>query len=102
MKFQRGSKAERSASSTGVAADEPAYAPNLVVRPLEQPVEQAELREYPQSRGMDGVAAEVAQEVAMLLEDGDGHPGAREEQARDHPGRAAADDAEIVLNSAHG
>jgi hypothetical protein len=46
---------------------------------------------------MDGVAAEVAQEIAMLFEHQSRHPGAREEQAGHHPGRAAAGDNEIVL-----
>jgi hypothetical protein len=44
---------------------------------------------------MDGVAAEIAQEVLMLLQDGHPHPGAREQKGRDHPGRAAADDAKL-------
>jgi hypothetical protein len=51
---------------------------------------------------MDGVAAEVAKEVAVLLEDGGGHPGAGEKQAGDHPGGTAADDDEMILPPGHG
>ena len=42
---------------------------------------------------MDGVAAEIAQEVGMLFEHGDMHASARQQEAKHHPGRAAADHA---------
>jgi hypothetical protein len=41
---------------------------------------------------MDGVAAEVAQEVGMLFEDDAFHPGANEKEAEHHAGRPAADE----------
>ena len=41
---------------------------DLVVRQLQELVEQAELVHHFERRGMDGVAAEVAQEVAVLLQ----------------------------------
>ena len=44
---------------------------------------------------MDGVAPEIAEEILMLLEHGHPDSGAREQQARDHPGRPAADDAKL-------
>jgi hypothetical protein len=84
------------------AADQPLNVVHLVVRPLEQPVEQAQLREYPQSRGMDGVAAKVAQEVAMLLEHRHRNARPGEEQARDHARRPPADDNEVLLSPDHG
>ncbi len=43
---------------------------------------------------MDGVAAEVAEEVGVLFEDGDGDAGAGEEEAEHDAGRASADDAD--------
>ena len=42
---------------------------------------------------MDRVAAEVAQEVGVLLEHHDVDAGARQQQAEHHAGRPAADDA---------
>ena len=46
---------------------------------------------------MDGVAAEIAQEVVMLLEDDRLDAGAGEQKARHHAGRPAADDAKSFL-----
>ena len=43
--------------------------------------------------GVDGVAAEVAEEVGVLFEDGDVDAGAGEEEAEHDAGGAAADDA---------
>ena len=42
---------------------------------------------------MDGVAAEVAEEVGVFFEDDDVDAGAGEEEAEHHAGGAAADDA---------
>jgi hypothetical protein len=44
---------------------------------------------------MHGVAAKVAQEVAVLLHDQRPDPGARKEQPRHHPRGTAADDQQI-------
>ena len=44
-------------------------------------VEQAELAHDVEGRGMDGVAAKVAQEVGMLLEHDDVDAGARQQEA---------------------
>jgi hypothetical protein len=65
----------------------------LLVRQLEERVEQAELAHDFEGRGMNGVAAEVAQEVGMLLEHDDVHAGTREQEAEHHPAGPAADDA---------
>ena len=41
---------------------------------------------------MDGVAAEVSEEVGVLFEDGDADAGTRQEQSQHHAGRSAARD----------
>ena len=51
---------------------------------------------------MDGVAAEVPEEVGVLLENQHVDAGARQEQAEHHPGRPAADDAARSAAHAHG
>src|SRR5439155_26675295 len=45
----------------------------------------------------NGVAAEIAQEVAVLFEDDDVNAGAREQHAEHHAGRSAAGDAAARL-----
>jgi hypothetical protein len=73
---------------------EPAADPvEPLVRPLQEGVEQAELVHDPQRRRVDGVATEIAQEVAVLLEHLRANAGAREQVAEHHPGRSPADDA---------
>jgi len=57
-----------------------------------EPLAEAELVEQGESGGVHGVAAEVAQEVGVLLEDGGLDPGPRHEQAEDQARGAAADD----------
>ena len=59
---------------------------------LRELVEQTELAHHVEGRGMDGVAAEVAQEVAMLLEHDDVDAGAREQEAEHEPARSASYD----------
>ena len=68
---------------------------DLLVRQLQELVEQAELVHHVQGRGMDGVAAEVAQEVAVLLQHHGLHTGARQQEAQHHARRAAAHDAAL-------
>jgi hypothetical protein len=63
------------------------------VRQFEKCVEQAELVHQLERGRMNCVAAEIAQEVGVLLQYGDGHAGARQQKAEHHPGRSAADDA---------
>jgi len=63
------------------------------VADLEKFVEDAELVHQLEGGGMDGVTAEIAEEVLVLFEDGDGKAGASEEQAEHDSGRASADDA---------
>ena len=54
---------------------------------------QAELVEQVERRRVDGVAAEVPQEVRVLLEHGDLDPGTGQQQPEHHPRRAAPDHA---------
>ena len=53
---------------------------------------EAELVEQGQRGGVHGVAAEVAQEVGVLLQHRDRDAGAGQQQAEHHPGGAATDD----------
>ena len=55
-------------------------------------VDEVELVEDPQRRGVDGVAAEVAEEVGVLLEHDDVDAGAREQQPEHRAGGSAAGD----------
>jgi hypothetical protein len=66
-----------------------------VDHPQRQPGElraQPELVEHGERGRVDRVAAEVAEEVAVLLQDDDLHPGPSEEQPQDGTGRAAPGD----------
>src|SRR5262249_60363113 len=69
-----------------------ADAASFLVRQLEELVEQTELAHHVEGRGMDDVAAEVAQEVAMLLEHDDVDAGAREQEPEHEPARSASND----------
>ncbi len=62
------------------------------VRQAVEPLEQAELVEQAQGDRVHGVAAEVAQEVGVLLQHGDLDAGARQQQAEKQSRRAAPDD----------
>ena len=42
--------------------------------------------------GINGVAAEIAQEIGVFFQDNDLHAGAREKETKHHSGRAAAND----------
>ncbi len=79
-----------------LAADDRGEAGDLGVRELEEAVEEAELVEALEGGGVDGVAAEVAEEVGVLFEHGDGKASAGEQQAEHHPCRTAADDAGVL------
>jgi hypothetical protein len=62
------------------------------VRQLQERIQQTEFVEQQEGRGVDGVPAEVAEEVDVLLEDDDVHALPREEKPEHHAGRAAAGD----------
>ena len=65
-------------------------------------IEQAELVEDAQSRGMDGVAAKIAQEIRMLLKHDGANAGAREQQPGHHPRRTATGNQQVGLFPPHG
>ena len=65
------------------------------MRPAQERIEQAELVHDAQRRRMDRVAAEVAQEVGVLLEHDRAHSGASEQVAEHHSRRTAAGDAAL-------
>ena len=92
MKRQWVGRCEKSAIIDAVVADLAGKLAHLLVRPLEERVEQTELVHDLQRRGMDGVAAEVAQEVGMLLEHEHIDAGAGEQKSAHHAGRPAAGD----------
>ena len=66
---------------------------HLLMRQLEEFVEQAEFVDQLERRGMDGVAAEVAQEVLVLFQHDHVDAGPRQQEAEHHAGRPAAGDA---------
>ena len=76
-----------------LGADLEGQARHLLVRHLEEFVEQAELVHQLERRGMNGVAAEVAEEILVLLQHDDVDAGAGEQKAEHHAGRPAAGDA---------
>ena len=76
-----------------LAADDPGQLADLRVRQRQERLEQAELVHDLERGGMDRIAAEVAQEVGVLLEHDDLHARPRQQQAEHHPGRPAARDA---------
>ena len=66
---------------------------DFLMRQAQQRFEQAELVHHLERRRMDRVAAEVAQEVGVLLQHDHVDAGARQEQTEHDPGRATAGDA---------
>ena len=78
------------------AADRHAGLVQFVVRAFQETAEQPELVEDFHGRGMDRVAAEIAEEVGMLFEHGDRDAGTGEQQPGHHPGRPATDDQHVA------
>ncbi len=70
---------------------------NLLMRQLEKLVEQSQLVHHLEGRGMNGIAAKIAQEIAVLFQHQDFNTGTRQQIAQHHAGRSAAGDA-----AAHG
>ena len=75
------------------SSDDAAYGIELLVRQFQKVFEESEFVQKLECRGMNGVATEVTEEVLVFLEHRDGDSGAREQIAKHHPGRAAADHA---------
>ena len=64
----------------------------LLMRPIEEILKDPELVHDLERRWVDGVAAEIAQEIGVLLQHHDVDAGARQEKAEHHAGRAASGD----------
>src|SRR5262249_10257877 len=72
--------------------------PRLLVGPAEEVLQKSQLVHQLKGRRVNGIAAEVPQEGAVLLEDEHVHASAGEQEAQHHPSRAAARDAAADLN----
>ena len=68
---------------------------HFLVREPQETFQQAELVHDLECRRVDRVAAEVAQEVSVLLEHQDCEPGAGQQQAEHHAGRPTSGDAAL-------
>jgi hypothetical protein len=68
---------------------------DAVVRALQKAVEHPQFVEQPQGRGMNRVAAKIAEEILMLLEHDRRHAGACEQKPGEQARRTAADDAQV-------
>ena len=78
-----------------VGADLGAELFNLLMRNFKKLVDQTELRYQFKRGGMHGVAAKVAEEVAVFLQNDDVDAGARQQISQHHPRRAAAGNAAL-------
>jgi hypothetical protein len=65
----------------------------LLMRQRQELGQEAELMHQLERRGMNGVAAEIAEEIRVLLQHDHVHSGARQQEAEHHAGRPAAGDA---------
>jgi hypothetical protein len=65
----------------------------FLVRQFEKVIEQAEFGHDVQRRGMNSVAAEIAEEIDVFFEHDDVDPGAGEQESEHEPARSAADHA---------
>ena len=68
---------------------------DLLMRQLQELVDQAEFEHQLERRGMNRVAAEIAEEIGVLLQHHDADAGARQQESKHHPGGAAAGDAAL-------
>ena len=68
---------------------------DLLMRQLQELVDQAELEHQFERRRMNRVAAEIAEEIGVLLQHHDMNAGARQQKSEHHPGGAAAGDAAL-------
>ena len=75
-----------------VAADTHADLTDLLVRTLEKLFEDAQFAHHFEGRGMEVVAAEVAEKVGVLLQDQNLHSRPRQQVTQHHPGWTAACD----------
>jgi hypothetical protein len=89
----------------GEITDDNGIAPNLgaeladfLMGPSEKSLEHAELVHDFECGRMDGIAAEIAQEVSVFFEDLNMDAGASEKKAQHHSGGAAAGDCALRLD----
>ena len=87
--------------ANGLVADLGGEAPHLVVRALQELVQQAQLAHHFQRGRMHGVTPEIPQEIGVLLKHDHIDAGARQQIAQHHARRAAAGDAAAGGELAH-
>jgi hypothetical protein len=68
------------------------------MRYFEETIEQTELVHQLERRGMDSVAAKIAEEIGVLLQDDNVHAGAGEKKAQHHSRRPSAGNAACGLD----
>jgi hypothetical protein len=73
--------------------------PHLLMRLAQELFEQTEFVHQLQGRGMNGVAAKIAQEILVLFQNDHFHAGAREQKAEHHSRWSAASNATACLYS---
>jgi hypothetical protein len=73
----------------------------LLMRHLQQRIKDAELVHQLEGRGVDGVAAEIAEEVGVFFQYHDIDAGACQQQSRHHPGRPPAGNATAYRDFLH-
>ena len=101
MKPQRVGRWREIGEGDHLVADDSADLAHLLVRQLEERLEQAKLVHHLQRRGVDRVAAEIAQEVRVLLQNDDIDAGAREQKAEHHAGGPAPGDDAVRGDGLH-
>ena len=67
------------------------------MRPLQEIVEEAQLVHQLECRGMNRIAAKIAQKIRVLFEDQHIHARARQQKSKHHSSRSAAGDAAAGL-----
>src|SRR5690242_9536387 len=82
----------------GYAADGSGQLRELLMRPLQKLIKHAELMHDLQRGGMNGIAAEISQEIGVLLEDQHFDARTGQQESQHQSGRAAARDAATDLD----
>ena len=70
----------------------------LLMRDLQEAVDQPQLIHHLQGRGVNGVAAEIPKKIGVLFQHQRLDAGAAQQITQHHAGRAAADNAAMGLN----
>src|SRR5262245_37452378 len=81
--------------SESAVADLSVQLVNFFMRQLEELVEQAQLVHDFNRRGMNRIAAKVAEEISMFFQNDDVNTGAGKQKAQHHARRAATGDATV-------